>query len=34
MLNVSRDTLNPALNLENLKQRLSTIEYYKNRIGH
>ena len=34
MLNVSRDTLNPALNLENLKARLEAIEYYKNRVGH
>ena len=34
MFNVSRDTLNPALNLENLKARLAAVEYYRNRHGH
>ena len=29
LFNVSRDTLNPELNLQNLKARLSAIEYYQ-----
>lgn len=29
MLNASRDTLNPALNLETLKNRLWVIEHYR-----
>jgi hypothetical protein len=33
LLNTSRDTLNPQLNLENLKNRLNLIEYYKNLHG-
>jgi hypothetical protein len=29
LLSASRDTLNPKLNLENLKNRLWVMEYYK-----
>jgi hypothetical protein len=32
-LSVSRDSLNPALNLTLLKGRLNAIEYYNNRLG-
>ena len=32
-LSASRDTLNPMLNAENLKQRLATIEHYKFQHG-
>jgi hypothetical protein len=32
-LSVSKDTLNPLLNTSILKQRLATIEYYKNLHG-